>query len=84
MGPGRQGEVYGIVALVPDGRPGRADLVGAILTGIEQMNEDPLLKQSWVSEGDLGKMLQTFLEFPSWIKNIFRCVCFVWAISKHY
>ncbi|KAJ5974966.1 hypothetical protein N7481_008673 [Penicillium waksmanii] len=49
MGPGRQGEVYGIVALVPD----------------EQMNEDPNAKQSWVAEGDLSKMLATFSEYPS-------------------
>ncbi|CAG8938476.1 unnamed protein product [Penicillium salamii] len=56
MGPGRQGEVYGIVALVPD----------------EQMTEDPALKQSWVSEGNIEKMLETFREFPSWVKKIFR------------
>ncbi|CAG8070546.1 unnamed protein product [Penicillium olsonii] len=56
MGPGRQGEVYGIVALVPD----------------EQMTEDPALKQSWVSEGSIDKLLDTFREFPSWVRNIFR------------
>ncbi|OKO92272.1 hypothetical protein PENSUB_12834 [Penicillium subrubescens] len=56
MGPGRQGEVYGITALVPD----------------EQMNEDPGAKQSWVSEGDLNKMLQTFSEFPTWVTNVFK------------
>ncbi|KAJ5340078.1 hypothetical protein N7452_006806 [Penicillium brevicompactum] len=56
MGPGRQGEVYGIVALVPD----------------DQMNEDPALKQSWVSEGDLEKMLHTFHDFPPWVTRIFR------------
>ncbi|KAJ5778761.1 hypothetical protein N7520_002007 [Penicillium odoratum] len=54
MGPGRQGEVYGIVALVPD----------------DQMNEDP--NASWVSQGDLNKMLETFFEFPNWITNIFK------------
>ncbi|CAP85984.1 Pc20g06550 [Penicillium rubens Wisconsin 54-1255] len=56
MGPGRQGEVYGIVALVPD----------------DQMTEDPHAKQSWVAEGDLKKMMETFAEFPSWVKNIFK------------
>ncbi|KAJ5096576.1 hypothetical protein N7456_007297 [Penicillium angulare] len=56
MGPGRQGEVYGITALVPD----------------EQMNEDPNAKQSWVAEGDLNKILQTFSEFPDWVTSIFK------------
>ncbi|KAJ5698061.1 hypothetical protein N7462_000066 [Penicillium macrosclerotiorum] len=56
MGPGRQGEVFGIVALVPD----------------EQMNEDPASKQSWVSEGNLSQMLATFAEFPAWVTNIFK------------
>ncbi|OQE24054.1 hypothetical protein PENFLA_c010G08065 [Penicillium flavigenum] len=56
MGPGRQGEVYGVVALVPD----------------EQMTEDPHAKQSWVAEGDLKKMMETFVDFPSWVKNIFK------------
>ncbi|PYH91317.1 FAD/NAD(P)-binding domain-containing protein [Aspergillus ellipticus CBS 707.79] len=50
MGPGRQREVYGIVALVPD----------------EQLNEDPNAKQSWVSEGHLDKMLEAFAEYPPW------------------
>ncbi|KAL4883528.1 hypothetical protein BJY04DRAFT_216352 [Aspergillus karnatakaensis] len=56
MGPGRHGEVFGIVALVPD----------------EQMNEDPNAKQSWVSEGNLPKMLETFSEFPQWMTSIFK------------
>ncbi|OJI99413.1 hypothetical protein ASPVEDRAFT_124547 [Aspergillus versicolor CBS 583.65] len=56
MGPGRQGDVFGIVALVPD----------------EQMHEDPNGNQSWVSEGNLTKMLDTFSEFPSWVTSIFK------------
>ncbi|CEJ54999.1 hypothetical protein PMG11_01283 [Penicillium brasilianum] len=56
MGPGRQGEVYGIVALVPD----------------EQLNEDPGAKQSWVAEGNLDKMLETFSEFPTWVTSVFK------------
>ncbi|KAL4931834.1 uncharacterized protein BDV17DRAFT_279945 [Aspergillus undulatus] len=56
MGPGRQGDVFGIVALVPD----------------EQMNEDPKVKQSWVSEGNLTKMMDTFSEFPTWVTSIFE------------
>ncbi|EPS31051.1 hypothetical protein POX_b01963 [Penicillium oxalicum] len=56
MGPGRQGEVFGIVALVPD----------------EQMNEDPSAKQSWVAEGNLQKMLDTFSEFPQWMTSTFK------------
>ncbi|KAL4981889.1 hypothetical protein BDW68DRAFT_195989 [Aspergillus falconensis] len=56
MGPGRKGEVFGIVALVPD----------------ERMNEDPNAKQSWVSEGSLAKMLDTFSEFPDWVLSVFK------------
>ncbi|KAL4807497.1 hypothetical protein BDV18DRAFT_168012 [Aspergillus unguis] len=56
MGPGRQGDVYGIVALVPD----------------ERMNEDPNKSQSWVAKGSLEKMLDTFSEFPSWVTSIFK------------
>ncbi|KAL4864927.1 hypothetical protein BDV12DRAFT_200645 [Aspergillus spectabilis] len=56
MSPGRQGDVYGIVALVPD----------------EKMNEDPNVKQSWVAEGNLNKMLETFSEFPEWVTGIFK------------
>ncbi|KAJ5668506.1 uncharacterized protein N7477_007076 [Penicillium maclennaniae] len=56
MGPGRQGDVYGVTALVPD----------------ERMNEDPNSGKSWVSEGSLEKMIEIFAEFPSWITNIFK------------
>lgn len=73
MGPGRQGDVYGIVALVPDGTLVK-DVADARLTSTDRMNEDPTLKQSWVSEGDIEKMLHTFRDFPPWVKNIFRCV----------
>lgn len=36
------------------------------------MNEDPSLRQSWVSEGSLDKLLDTFAEFPSWLISIFK------------
>jgi salicylate hydroxylase len=39
---------------------------------IDQMTEDPHAKQSWVAEGDLKKMMETFAGFPSWVKNIFK------------
>jgi salicylate hydroxylase len=39
---------------------------------IDQMSEDPHAKQSWVAEGDLKKMMETFAGFPSWVKNIFK------------
>lgn len=38
------------------------------------MNEDPNAKQSWVAEGDLAKMLETFSEFPTWVTKIFKYV----------
>jgi len=56
MGPARDGEVYSVVGLVPD----------------ERMNEDPDSAQSWVTEGDLSKMLDTFAAFPDWTKDMFR------------
>jgi len=55
MGPARNGEIYSLVGLVPD----------------EKMNEDPDSKQSWVSRGDLTKMLETYRDFPQWVKSIF-------------
>ncbi|KAJ6110625.1 hypothetical protein N7486_002860 [Penicillium sp. IBT 16267x] len=56
MGPGRRGDMYGVVAMVPD----------------ERMNEDPSLRQSWVSEGSMEKLLGTFAEFPSWLTSILK------------
>lgn len=56
MGPAREGTVYGIVGLVPDDRT----------------NEDVDSKQSWVSTGDLYRMLDTFKDFPDWIKAVFK------------
>lgn len=38
------------------------------------MNEDPNAKQSWVAEGELSKMLETFSEYPSWVISIFKYV----------
>ncbi|OSS52912.1 hypothetical protein B5807_02760 [Epicoccum nigrum] len=56
MGPARDGQLYSIVGLVPD----------------EQMNEDPDRAQSWVTNGDPAKMLETFKEFPGWTKDALR------------
>ena len=56
MGPARDGHLYGIVALVPDDR----------------MHEDADAKQSWNCEGDINKLLETFREFPDWVKEVFR------------
>ncbi len=56
MGPAREGSVYSVVGLVPD----------------EKMNEDPDSKQTWVSRGDRNKALETYSEFPEWIKAPFK------------
>lgn len=56
MGTARDGTIYSMVGLVPD----------------ERMNEDPNVKQSWVSRGDLNKMLETYKDFPDWVKEPFR------------
>nr|OQO21252.1 hypothetical protein B0A51_12376 [Rachicladosporium sp. CCFEE 5018] len=55
MGPAREGSSYSIVGLVPDGK----------------LQEDADSKQSWVSRGDLGQMLETYKEFPEWMKAVF-------------
>lgn len=59
MSPAREGQIYSVVGLVPD----------------EKMNEDPDSKQSWVSRGDLNKMLDTYQDFPDWIKT-------PWSLAK--
>ncbi|KAH6629613.1 FAD binding domain-containing protein [Boeremia exigua] len=56
MGPARDALLYSIVGLVPD----------------EQMNEDPGSAQSWVTEGNPEKMLDTFEDFPSWTQDALR------------
>jgi salicylate hydroxylase len=56
MGPAREGSVWSIVGLVPDDR----------------IHEDVDSKQSWVSTGDLDRMLETFAEFPEWMKDVFK------------
>lgn len=55
MSPARDGEIFGIVGLVPD----------------ERMDEDPNSAQSWNSRGDPEKMLHTFRDFPGWTKAAF-------------
>lgn len=79
MGPGRQGEMYSIVALSPDGNQPIIPLSLFLLISktfllSERMNEDPEKHTSWVSEGNLSKMLDTFSDFPQWVTNIFRYV----------
>jgi salicylate hydroxylase len=54
MGPARNGGLYSIVGLVPD----------------DKMNEDLDSAQSWVTKGDPKKMLETFKDFPIWIKDV--------------
>ncbi|KAF2215310.1 hypothetical protein CERZMDRAFT_65622 [Cercospora zeae-maydis SCOH1-5] len=56
MGTARDGTIYSMVGLVPD----------------EKMNENPNVKQSWVSRGDLDKMLDTYKDFPEWVKEPIR------------
>ncbi|KAK5718426.1 hypothetical protein LTR15_008153 [Elasticomyces elasticus] len=58
MGPARECNTYSVVGLVPD----------------ERMNEDPDKKQSWTSVGDLSQMLETFKDFPEWVKECFKLV----------
>ncbi|KAH9842201.1 salicylate 1-monooxygenase [Teratosphaeria destructans] len=55
MGSGRNGDIFGLVALVPD----------------EQMNEDST-SNSWTSTGSMEKLLESFADFPDWIKELFK------------
>lgn len=55
MSPARDGEIFGIVGLVPDDR----------------MDEEPNSAQSWRSKGDPAKMLHTFRDFPEWTRAAF-------------
>jgi salicylate hydroxylase len=55
-GPARDASVYSIVGLVPD----------------ERMNEDANDKQSWRSTGDLSRALQSFKDFPDWVRQPFK------------
>lgn len=56
MGPAREGTMYSFVGLVPDVR----------------MNENSDSGQSWVSKGDVNLMLETFKDYPEWIKSVFK------------
>lgn len=56
MGPARDGQLYSFVGLVPD----------------DKMHEDPNAAQSWVTKGDMDKMLDTFSGFPEWTKSVLR------------
>jgi len=56
MGPARNGDLYSVVGLVPD----------------DKMHEDPDKAQSWVTEGDSQKMLETFKDFPEWTKSMMK------------
>jgi salicylate hydroxylase len=56
MGPARNGTLYSVVGLVPD----------------ERMHEDPNAAQSWVTEGDKTKMLETFKDFPAWSHDMLQ------------
>lgn len=54
MGPARNGDVLGLVGMVPD----------------EHMHETSN-SNSWTTSGSLSKLLETYRDFPQWIKDIF-------------
>ncbi|THX16081.1 FAD/NAD(P)-binding domain-containing protein [Aureobasidium pullulans] len=55
MGPARNGDLLGLVGMVPD----------------EHMHESSN-PNSWTTPGDLSKLLQTYNDFPQWIRDIFK------------
>ena len=56
MSPARNGDLYSVVGLVPD----------------DKMHEDSNKAQSWVTEGDSQKMLETFKDFPESTKSMMK------------
>ncbi|CAD0095558.1 unnamed protein product [Aureobasidium vineae] len=54
MGPARNGDLLGLVGMVPD----------------EHMHETSNAN-SWTTPGSLSKLLETYNDFPQWIKDIF-------------
>ncbi|CAD0108452.1 unnamed protein product [Aureobasidium uvarum] len=54
MGPARNGDLLGLVGMVPD----------------EHMHETSNAN-SWTTPGSLSKLLETYHDFPQWIKDIF-------------
>lgn len=55
MGPARNGDLLGLVGMVPD----------------EHMHESSN-PNSWTTPGDLPKLLETYHDFPQWIRDIFK------------
>lgn len=58
MGPGRGGQVLGIVALVPDEKMG------------ESCSETK--EAAWTTAGDKTKLLEAYADFPAWLLAIFE------------
>lgn len=54
MGPARNGDLLGLVGMVPD----------------EHMHETSE-SNSWTTPGSLSKLLETYHDFPQWIRDIF-------------
>ena len=54
MGPARNGDLLGLVGMVPD----------------EHMHETSD-SNSWTTPGSLSKLLETYHDFPQWIRDIF-------------
>ncbi|KAI0025988.1 hypothetical protein F4780DRAFT_774196 [Xylariomycetidae sp. FL0641] len=63
MGPGRGGALLGIVALVPD-----AELREASSSDAKEGEEDA---GAWVQPGDPAKLLESYADFPEWLRALF-------------
>lgn len=69
MGPARNGELYSIVAMVPDSEFASPDLLVRTLTG--SVAGEGVTETSWTTKGDLDTLLEAFKEFPDWCKRLF-------------
>lgn len=75
MGPARNGQLYSVVAMVPDGerhavfQPENANEVANM---VRSASKDEDANNAWTTEGGLQQLLQEYKMFPEWSKAPFK------------
>lgn len=64
MGPGRGGNILGIVALVPDEKMHESSS--------ETEGEGEKKNAAWTTAGDMAKLLEAYADFPPWLLAVFK------------
>lgn len=73
MGPARNGDLYSIVAMVPDGMPPLPCCMSWITDyKLASSAEDNANNNSWNTQGDMQALLESFKQFPDWCKRLFK------------